>query len=107
MNIIRMSICSRWNTKKNDWYSKRYWDIYNSVKDETKVTMLSIGYDQRAMYEIMKESRWGWGDFYGYLMGRIGEDISSFLKRLRSHYKREGREWNYRGYAIERNGSII
>jgi hypothetical protein len=96
----RIPICSRWNAKSNDWYNKRYWDIYNSVKGDTKVTMLAIGYDQRAMYDLMKKSYWG-GDFYGYLMARIGEDISAFLKRLRSHYKREGREWNYRGYAIE------
>jgi len=96
----RTRVRSRWNIKKLDWYKKRYWDIYNSVKGETTVTMLAIGYDQRAMYEIMKEAKWG-GDFYGYMMGRIGDDISAFLKRLRSHYKREGREWNYRGYAIE------
>ena len=37
----RMPICSRWNTKRDDWYKKRYWDIHDSVKDETKVTMLA------------------------------------------------------------------
>lgn len=96
----RMSICSRWNLKKSDWYKKRYWDIYDSVKGETKVTMLAIGYDQRRIYEIMEQSDWN-GDFYGYLMGRISGDIQAFLKRLRSHYKRKGWEWNYKGYAIE------
>ncbi len=96
----RMPICSRWNTKRDDWYKKRYWDIHDSVKDETKVTMLAIGYDQRRMYDLMEESGWG-GDFYGFLMFRIGTDISAFLKRLRSFYKRKGWEWSYRGFAIE------
>lgn len=96
----RMAICSRWNTRKDEWYKKRYWDIHDSVKDERKVTMLSIGYDQRRMFKIMEESDWK-GDFYGYLMGRIGDDINKFLKRLRSFLKRQGKDWTYRGYAIE------
>lgn len=96
----RMAICSRWNTKKDEWYRKRYWDIYESVKDETKVTMLAIGYDQRNMYRIMEMSDWK-GDFHGYLMSRIGDDIRAFLKRLRSFLKRHGKGWAYRGYAIE------
>jgi len=96
----RMAICSRWNLKKDSWYKKRYWDIYESVKDEKKVTMLAIGYDQRRMYDVIEESGWK-GDFYGYLMGRIGDDIRTFLKRLRSFYKRKGYAWNYRGYAVE------
>ena len=96
----RIPICSRWNIKKDDWYKKRYWDIFNSVKDEKKVTMLAIGHDQRSIYQLMEESGWR-GDFYGYIMSRIGDDISAFLKRLRSFYKRKGWEWNYRGYAIE------
>ncbi len=96
----RMAICSRWNTRKDDWYKKRYWDIYESVKDERRVSMLAIGYDQRHMYRLMEESGWH-GDFYGYLMSRIGDDIRAFLKRLRSFFKRNKREWTYRGYAIE------
>jgi hypothetical protein len=96
----RMAICSRWNTRKDEWYKKRYWDIYDSVKDEKKITMLSIGYDQRRMFRIMEESDWK-GDFYGYLMGRIGDDINKFLKRLRSFLKRQDKDWTYRGYAIE------
>jgi len=96
----RMAICSRWNTRKDDWYKKRYWDIYDSVKDEKKVVMLSIGYDQRHMYEIMEQSDWH-GDFYGYLMGRITQDIGAFLKRLRSLYDRKEWKWTYRGYTLE------
>lgn len=99
-DYMRIPICSRWNTRSHDWYKKRYWDIYDSVKGERKVTMLAIGYDQRHMYEFMEQSGWK-GDFYGYLMGRISADIQAFLKRLRSHYKRKGWKWNYGGYAIE------
>jgi hypothetical protein len=96
----RMSICSRWNQKKDDWYKKRYWDIYNSVKDEIRAVMLSVGYDIRRIYQAMIDSGWN-GDFYGYIMSRIGDDITRFLKRLRSYFKRRGWAWTYRGYAIE------
>lgn len=96
----KIPICSRWNTRKDDWYKKRYWDIFNSVKNEKKATMLAIGYDQRHIYQLMNESGWK-GDFYGYLMSRIGDDISAFLKRLRSFYKRKEWKWSYRGYTIE------
>jgi hypothetical protein len=96
----RVSLCSRWNLKHDSWYKKRFWDMTESLKGEIQACMISIGYDQKRMYELMHWSGWH-GDFYGYLMSRITDDIANFLKRLRSSRKRKGLDWNYRGYTIE------
>ncbi len=96
----RVAVCSRWNLKHDNWYKKRFWDMRESLEGMEQACMISIGYDQKRMYEIMHWSGWH-GDFYGYLMSRITKDISDFLKRLRASRKRRGLEWNYRGYTIE------
>jgi hypothetical protein len=96
----RVALCSRWNLKRDAWYKKRYWDMRESLEGEDQACMISIGYDQKRMYELMCYGLWT-GDFYGYLMSRITVDIADFLKRLRSFRKRKGLDWNYRGYTIE------
>jgi hypothetical protein len=96
----RVSLCSRWDLKHDSWYKKRYYDMRESLEGMNQACMISIGYDQKRMYEIMLKDGWH-GDFYGYLMSRITDDIAHFLKRLRSHRKRKKLDWNYLGYAIE------
>lgn len=85
----RVAVCSRWNLKHDSWYKKRYFDMRESLEGMDKSSMLSIGYDQKKMYELALKSGWH-GDFYGYLMSRITVDIANFLKRLRSFRKRKG-----------------
>lgn len=52
----RVSICSRWNLKHDSWYKKRYYDMKESLEGVEKACMISIGYDQKRMYQLMLKS---------------------------------------------------